>query len=517
VGGTVLIFLLSWVTGLAANYSNISLGQRITYDLASDLFNKLQQLSLHFHARKSVGDNIRRVTGDCGCAAVIVKDALLPAISSVISLGLMFGILWRMDSTLTLLALAVVPFMGLAFARYARPMMARSYEQQEAEGRIYDIVEQTLSAIAIVQAFGGEGGNQKRFARATGDTLVATRALTRVQLKFKFLVGTATAVGTAAVIWAGAQHATLSVGGIVLFLSYLASLYAPLEALAYTNSTIQGAAGSARRVWEVLETESRVKDQPGARALQIGAGRVALENVSFGYEPGRPVLRNISLETKPNETIALVGLTGAGKSTLVSLVPRFFDPWDGRVLVDGQDVRQVQLKTLRQKIAIVLQESFLFPITLAENIAYGAPQATPEQIEHAARAANAHEFISRLPQGYHTVIGERGGTLSGGERQRIAIARALLKDAPILILDEPTSALDAETESGVMQALQNLTQGRTTFIIAHRLSTIHRADRIVVLQEGQLVESGTHNELLVLGGRYARFYSLQSGNPPDGR
>jgi ATP-binding cassette subfamily B protein len=514
VAATVLMFLLSWLAGLATAYSNISLGQRMTYDLAGDLFSKLQQLSLHFHARKSVGDNIRRVTGDCGCAAIIVKDALLPALASVISLGLMFGILWKIDAKLTLLALAVVPLMALAFGRYARPMMDRSYEQQEAEGKIYDVVEQTFSAIAIVQAFGGEPVNEKRFARATGDTLARTRTLTRVQLEFKFLMGAATALGTAVIIWFGAQHAlagTLSIGAIVLFLSYLGSLYEPLEALAYTSSTIQGAAGSARRVWEVLQTENQVQDQPGARVLQFGTGRVEFENVTFGYEPGRPVLQNISFAANPGETIALVGMTGAGKSTLVSLVPRFADPWEGRVLVDGQDLREVRLKSLRQQIAIVLQESFLFPITVAENIAYGRPHATPEEIERAARAAHAHDFISRMPQGYHTIIGERGGTLSGGERQRISIARALLKDAPILILDEPTSALDAETEQGLMAALARLTQGRTTFMIAHRLSTIRNAHRILVLHEGRLVEAGTHDELVARAGRYAQFYQLQSG------
>jgi ATP-binding cassette subfamily B protein len=514
VAATVLMFLLSWLAGLATAYSNISLGQRMTYDLAGDLFTKLQQLSLHFHARKSVGDNIRRVTGDCGCAAIIVKDALLPAAASVLSLGLMFGILWKIDAKLTLLAMAVVPLMVLAFGRYARPMMERSYEQQEAEGKIYDVVEQTFSAIAIVQAFGGEPANEKRFARATGDTLARTRTLTRVQLEFKFLMGAATALGTAVIIWFGAQHAlagTLSIGAIVLFLSYLGSLYEPLEALAYTSSTIQGAAGSARRVWEVLQTENQVQDQPGARELQFGKGRVQFENVTFGYEPGRPVLQNISFTANPGETIALVGMTGAGKSTLVSLVPRFADPWEGRVLVDGQNLCVVRLKSLRQQIAIVLQESFLFPITVAENIAYGRPQATPEQIEQAARAAHAHDFIVRMPQGYQTIIGERGGTLSGGERQRISIARALLKDAPILILDEPTSALDAETEQGLMAALARLTQGRTTFMIAHRLSTIRNANRILVLDEGRLVEVGTHDELVARGGRYAQFYQLQSG------
>ena len=519
VAGTGLVFLLSWLAAVAASYGNISLGQRMTYDLAGDLFGKLQQLSLHFHARKSVGDSIRRVTGDCGCAAIIVKDALLPAVSSMISLVLMFGILWRMDAQLTVLAVWVVPLMALAFGRYARPMMDRSYEQQEAEGRIYDVVEQAFAAIAVVQAFGRETLNEQRFARAITDTLAATRTLTRVQLQFKILMGAATALGPAAIIWLGAQHAwagTLSVGAIVLFLSYLGSLYAPLEALAYTSSTIQGAAGSARRVWVVLQTENRVEDKPGARALQLARGRVQLEGVSFGYEPGRPVLQDISLEANPGETIALVGMTGAGKSTLVSLVPRFFDPWAGRVLMDGQDIRDVRLKSLRQQVAIVLQESFLFPITVAENIAYGAPHSTQEQIMAAARAGNAHEFIIRLPQGYHTVIGERGATLSGGERQRIAIARAVLKNAPILILDEPTSALDVETEGAIMEALERLTRGRTTFIIAHRLTTIRRANRILVLHEGRLVESGTHEELLGRRGHYAGFHLLQSDPPRAG-
>lgn len=518
VAGTVIIFLLGWLAGLAATYSNISLGQRMTYDLAGDLFARLQQLSLHFHARRSVGDNIRRVTADCSCAAVIVKDALLPAASSAITLVLMFGILWRINSTLTLLALAVVPFMALAFTRYARPMMDRSYEQQETEAKIYDEVERTFSAIPIVQAFGREEFNQQQFARTTRDTIAVTRSLTRIQLEFKLLLGAATALGTAAIIWMGTQHAWaggLSVGAIVLFLSYLGSLYAPLEAIAYTNSTIQGAAGSARRVWEVLRTESQVTDKPGAQALRLVAGRVQFETVTFGYESDRPVLKNISLDVQPGRTLALVGMTGSGKSTLVSLIPRFFDPWEGRVLVDGQDVRDVRLKTLRQHIAIVLQEPFLFPITVAANIAYGLPHATREQIEAAARAANAHEFIQRMPDGYQTIIGERGATLSGGERQRLSIARALLKNAPILILDEPTSALDVETERLVMEALERLTRGRTTFIIAHRLSTIRRANQIMVLHEGQLVESGTHDELLARGGSYARFHHLQSGAPDE--
>jgi len=516
VGATVLIFLLSWAVGLANAYANITLGQRMVYDLAADLFGKLQQLSLRFHARKSVGDNLRRVTTDCTCVSIIVKDALLPFVSALISLAAMFAILWRLDPTLTLLALAVVPYMALVFRFYAGPMMERSAQTQEIEGRIYSLVEQTFSAIPAVQAFGREEFNDARFRQATRDTLAATLTLTNVQLQFKILIGLATAVGTAGILWVGARHALdgqLTIGAILAFLSYLGSLYAPLETVMYGTSTIQGAAGSARRVREILETERELVDKPGATALRSVRGHVQIENVTFGYDPGRPVLRRLSLEVRPGETVAIVGPTGAGKSTLVSLVPRFFDPWEGRVLVDGHDARDIQLKSLRRHVALVLQEPFLFPVSIADNIAYGVPGATAAEIEAAARAADAHEFILRLPSGYQTVIGERGASLSGGERQRVSIARALLKNAPILILDEPASALDVETEDTLLEALRRLTKGRATFVIAHRLSTVRCADRIVALKDGQIVESGTHDELLARGGIDAVFFHIQFGSP----
>lgn len=514
VAATVVLFLFGWLAGVVTAYANISLGQRMTYDLAAELFAKLQQLSLKFHFSKSVGDSIRRVTADCNCVSVIVKDALLPVLSSIVMLVVMFLVMWRIDAPMTLLAIVVAPCMLVVFRLYAKPMMERSYTQQEAEGKIYEVVEQTFSAMPVVQAFTREGSNDARFRAATEQTMAATLAVTRVQMQFKFLVGLTTAVGTAGMLWIGAQNALrggLTVGDIILFLYYLGSLYTPLEAIMYTTSTVQGASGSARRVKEIFERERDVADRPGSFGTAL-YGHVRFENVTFGYELNRPVLHNISLDVQPGERIAIVGATGAGKTTLVSLIPRFFDPWEGRIVIDDCDARDLTLKSLRNQIAIVLQEPFLFPMTVAENIAYGNQHATMEQIMGAARAANAHEFIQRLPQKYDTIIGERGATLSGGERQRVSIARAFLKNAPILILDEPTSALDAQTEALFLEAMERLAAGRTTFIIAHRLSTIRRASRIVVLHNGGIVESGTHDELLARRAHYARFHILLYGD-----
>jgi ATP-binding cassette subfamily B protein/subfamily B ATP-binding cassette protein MsbA len=516
---TVLLFLLGWALSVATSYVDIGFGRRLTYDLARDVFGHLQKLSLRFHSHKPVGDNIRRVTTDCAAVSTIVKDALLPVAVALVSLAAMFLVMWQLDPALTLLSLLVVPFMALAFRRYARPMLERSYAEQEAEAEMYDVVEQTLSAIPAVQAFGGEEHADSRFHVATGAALEATLKTTDVQFRFKVLVGLATAAGTAVILWVGASHVldgSLTVGGILVFISYLGSLYGPLEAIMYTSSTVQGAAASARRVVEVLETEQEVDDPGGAPALPPVQGHVRLENVTFGYEPDLPTIRDVTLEALPGETIAITGPTGAGKSTLVSLLPRFFDPTSGRVTVDGYDVRGVRLKSLREQIAIVLQDPFLFPMTIAENVAYGRPEASRKKIKAACKAANAHDFIQKLPEGYDTLIGERGATLSGGERQRLSIARALLKDAPILILDEPTSSLDAETEASLLDALKRLAKGRTTFIIAHRLSTIINADKIVVLKEGRIVEEGSHVELLAGDTFYAHLHNLHTlSNAPQ--
>jgi ATP-binding cassette subfamily B protein len=513
VVATIVLFLLEWFCGLGTKYANVSLGQRITYEVAADLLRRLQQLSLLFHARQSTGDSMRRVTADCEAIAVVLRDGVLPVLGSIAMLFTMLAIMCQLNLSLTLVAVLVTPCMALVFRLYAREMLERSYREYQTEAGIYEVVEQSLSAMPAVKAFGRERLAEERLHGATGSTLQAVLASLSAQLQFKTLIGLTTAVATAAIIWIGADavlRQEMTLGTMLLFLSYLASLYGPIEAVMYTGSAIQTAGGGARRVLEILDTEPQVANLPNAVPLSHVRGRVRFDDVSFAYEKGRPVLQGVSFEVAPGTIIALVGPTGSGKTTLVSLIPRFFDPTHGRVLIDERDVRNAQLASLRSKVALVLQEPFLFPLTVAENILYGRPGASHDEVEAAARAANAHGFVSRLPNGYDTVIGERGATLSGGERQRLSIARALLKDAPILILDEPTSAVDAESERLILEALYKLVRGRTTFIIAHRLTTVRHADHILVLKDGSIVENGTHHELIAREGVYARYLSLQS-------
>jgi ATP-binding cassette, subfamily B, bacterial len=409
------------------------------------------------------------------------------------------------------MSLAVLPLIAVALKMYMKPMEVRANAQQQQEAKIYEVMEQTLTAIAVVQTFGGEEREEARFREATRKTLAATLSVTSVQLQFKIALGLATCLGTAGILWIGARQALaippkLTVGDLLVFLSYLGSLYGPIEALLYSPATLQGASGSARRVLEVFERDHEVRDDPGARPMQRARGQVKFSGVTFGYQANRPVLQNVSLEALPGERVAIVGPTGAGKTTLAGMLARFFDPWSGTISLDGVNLREIRLADLRRQIGLVLQEPFLFPRTVAENIAYGRPDATMEEIERAAKLANADEFIVELPQGYQSVLGERGATLSGGQRQRLSIARALLKDAPVLILDEPTSALDAVTEATLLEALGRLMTGRTTFIIAHRLSTIRDAGQIVVMDQGRIVQHGTHGQLLEHDGLYRRLF-----------
>jgi ATP-binding cassette subfamily B protein/subfamily B ATP-binding cassette protein MsbA len=423
----------------------------------------------------------------------------------------MFAIMWQLQPQLTLLSLTVVPFMVLCIRIFGNPMKTQTLERRELEWRMINVVQQAMNAMPAIQAFGREEIEHARFLRYADDTVDAYRRSTLSQMWFKFFVGLVTAVGTAAVMWRGGHFVldgSMTIGSVLVFLSYLASLYAPLNSITQTASIVQTAGANADRVLEVLDLIPDVRDEPGAIDAPL-SGPIRFENVTFSYEPGRPVLKDVSLEVQPGETIAIVGPTGAGKTTLVNMLMRFFDPSTGRVTVGGRDIRSLKVRSVRDQISMVLQDPFIFPYTIAENISYGRPEATRERVIEAAIAANADPFIKALPGGYDSIIGERGATLSGGEKQRLSIARAFVKDAPLLIMDEPTSALDARTEGMLLDALERLTKGRTTFIIAHRLSTIRNADKIIVLDHGRIVEQGTHQELIALGGMYSGLYKQQ--------
>jgi ABC-type multidrug transport system fused ATPase/permease subunit len=515
VAATIVVFLFLWAREMVQSYVQAGAGSRMVYDLGADLFHHLQHLSLRFHGRNSIGDLVRRITANTGCVRDLVFAVFIPMFSALLSLVMMFGIMWRLNRSLALLALLAAPVLGLLVRRFGQLMEERMYRQLQLEGKLSDLAEQTLSALPIVRAFGRENSLDIRFSdlcRETGRAYVRT---VNAQIQFKIGASAVTAAGTALLLAIGGlqvMRGSLSLGSLLVFLSYLTSLYTPMETLAYLSAGFAAAGAGARRIFETLDVDDRVPEPSHPKTLLAPPDRgahVRLEGVTFGYETGRPVLLNVNLDAQPGQTVALVGPTGAGKSTLVSLLPRFFDPWEGRVTIEGTDVRELRLANLREQIAFVLQEPFLLPATVADNIAYGCPGADREQIVAAAVAANADEFIRRLPQGFDTIIGQRGATLSLGQRQRLSIARALLKNSPILILDEPTSALDAETETLLLNALERLLEGRTSFVIAHRLSTIQRAHRIVVLDEGRIVEQGTHQELSRSGGLYSRFAAFQ--------
>jgi ATP-binding cassette, subfamily B, bacterial len=494
------------------SFAWVHVGYRMTYALSERLFSQLQRRSLLFHVRHPVGDSLSRVTTDSWCVYTLASAVLINPARAVLMLALAGWVLFSLQPTLTLIALSVAPLMAWSTHRFGRPIRQIAVLQREVEAELESHVQRTLRSIPLVVAFGQEERERMRFDRFADEAIRIHRKGAVAAGMYDFGGGFIPILGTAGVLWAGGTfvlQGSLTVGGLLVFVAYLTNLQTHLRSLIDVWSTLQRTGASVSRVMEVLEAEEEVRDVAGARPIERARGRIELEGVSFGYEPGHAVLRDVTLRVEPGQTVALVGATGAGKSTLVSLVPRFFDPWEGRVRVDGVDVRELTLESLRAQVSLVLQEPFLFPITVAENIAYGRPGATLEEIEAAAIAANADDFIRRLPEGYETRIGERGATLSGGERQRLAIARALLRDAPILILDEPTSALDAETEALVMEALGRLMRGRTTLIIAHRFSTIQRADRIAVLEHGRVAEFGTADELLANEGTFRRLQALQ--------
>lgn len=517
--GTLCLFALNsfFDVGLTRTWSVT--GQRMVHDLAVDLFHHLQRLPLRFHQHHPVGDSLSRLTTDTWCVYKMTDGILIAPAQKVLTLLTLGAVAWNLHAGLAVWAFATVPLMVGATVFFGKRIKRRTHQGRQAQSRLLSFVHQTLSVMPVVQTFGTENRNWQRYQNLAADAVSLSQRGTLLTSAYGLVTGLITVAGTGVIIFVGGRQVllgTLSLGSFLVFIAYLRTLQTTAESLIKLYGSFKPIEASVERVLEILDAPlDEIRESASARSLPArvaGQGsHVRLENVTFGYEPGRPVLSNITLEARPGQTIALAGQTGAGKSTLVSLISRFYDPWEGRVMFDGVDVREVRRKELRSRIAVVLQEPFLFPRTVAENIAYGRLDASRDEIVAAARDANADEFIRRMPNQYDTVIAERGASLSGGERQRLSIARAFLKNAPVLILDEPTSALDAQTEALLLEALERLMAGRTTFIIAHRFSTIRHADQIAVLHAGRLVEIGTHDQLLAAGGFYQRLHAQQFG------
>ncbi|MDB5322516.1 MAG: ABC-type multidrug transport system, ATPase and permease component [Phycisphaerales bacterium] len=518
--GSLIVYLLGSVADAGLAFGWTAAGQRMVYDLAGDLFARLQRLSLLFHGKTPVGDSLSRLSGDAWCVYTVCEGVLVAPVQHIVTLALVGSVAWRLDPKLAGVAFAVAPLLGASAYFFGRRLRRATKVNREAQARLASFVHTTLGAIPLVQAFGAERRNVQTYQRLAGDAVRSTRRGLVLKQVYAVVNTAAATVGTAVVLYLGGRRVlegAMTLGSLLVFLAYLRTIQAASQGLLSVYGNVKGVEASIDRVSEVLDVEVGVTETADAQPLppcRPGGAEIRWENVSFGYDAGAPVLKEVTLEVKPGQMLAVVGPTGAGKSTLVSLVPRFFDPWSGRVLIDGQDLRLTKLAELRARVSIVLQEPFLLPLSVADNIAYGRPGAGREEIQHAAIAANADAFIRALPQGYDTVIGERGASLSGGERQRLAIARAIWKDAPILILDEPTASLDAETEASVMGALERLTAGRTTIVIAHRLSTVRRASAVAVIEGGKVAEFGTHDELMRKGGLYRRLNDLQFGPQP---
>ncbi len=504
----VIIHLLWGFLNLGANYVFIKIGLQALLKLRTELYSYLQELSLKFHDARRSSDSAYRVAYDSQAIQTIYSKGFVNIFSSVVMLLGALAIMFRIHWQLTLASMAIFPFVMWAIHAFAERIRTQSTHIHEKESDLLSVTQEGISSIRLVQAFNRQSFEVHQFERHAIRSLEANLRLNVTTVFSSLVVGTLMALGTAILYYVGSLevlHSQLSLGDLLVFSAYLLLLYQPLEQLTYTAWAMEGAAAGAQRCMEVLDRHDDVPQKSDAQLLEH-AGKIEFLNVGFHYSGERPILENICLSIHPGESIAIVGGTGAGKSTLLSLVPRFYDPTAGAVCIGGMDLRDLTKDSLRAQIGIVLQDTILFSATIRENIAYGRPEAKPEEIIEAARRAQALEFIENLPHGFDSLVGERGGHLSVGQRQRIGIARAFLKDAPILLLDEPTSALDPRTEAAIMETMEKLMQGRTTLIITHRIATVHRLNRIVVLQSGKIIEEGSGSELLAQGGVYAALY-----------
>src|SRR5579863_7127311 len=516
VKAAAVLALLIAVVGAACSYleksSTTTVGQWVMHDLRRTLYAHIQRLSLSFHDESQTGDLISRVTSDIDTVQSFITSGLLSVLIDLMTLVGMVTIMFFMNWQFTLIALSIAPLLFLVVFRYTRLIRKSSREVRKKEGQIVSIVQEVLTSIRVVKAFAREDYEQKRLEEESLESVeiaLRARALkSRLAPFVEIIVG----VGTALVLWFGARmvlSGALEAGSLIIFIWYLGKMYKPMQDLSKMTDTYAKASVAYERIQEVLQSELEVKDLPGSRRAGKLRGEVEFDHVTFGYEPNQPVLKNISFKIEAGTLAALVGPTGAGKSTIISLIPRFYDPESGVVKIDGIDVRRLQQKSVRDQVSFVLQDTVLFHASVWRNIAYGKPGASRQEILEAAQFANAHEFIEKMPEGYNTMIGERGVTLSGGQRQRIAIARAIIRNTPILILDEPSSGLDAASEKLVFEALDRLMEGKTSIVIAHRLATIRRANCIFVVREGSIVERGTHDELMRAAGLYSELDEIQ--------
>ena len=524
---TSALFAIHMAQGLlsaAQNFVAIQIGLRGLRRVRSQVFACLQRLSLRFHQGARVGDLVYRASWDTYSFQTLFQQGLLTFLNAFLSLLFMAVVMWRVNLKLTLVSLAAVPLVIVVIRVLGTKMRDRGAAAQQADSQVTTLVQQNISALPLIQSYTREEHEQRHFDRQANIAQEQRLSQHAWEIIYWFVISIVFAGGTAAIVGIGSHEVLagrLTVGQLVVFLAYLGQMYEPLNQLSHVGATTATALAATQRVFEVLDTPEEVRDAANARPVQnpkskplgpdalVATGYLEFSNVSFGYEKERLVLRDITLNLVPGASCAIIGPSGAGKSTLMNLVPRFFDPSAGAVKLDASDLRELRLKDLREQIAVVMQEPILLPTTIAENIAYGKPDATSAEIETAARAANAHDFIVRLPHKYQTVVGEAAARLSVGERQRINIARAFLKDAPILLLDEPTSALDAESEAQVVASIFELMHGRTTLMVAHRLSTIRRVDKVVVIDAGRVTECGSPDELIARGGYFARVASGQ--------
>jgi ABC-type multidrug transport system fused ATPase/permease subunit len=514
---TILIALLGAAASYLANYYTTSVGQWVANDLRLRTYHHLQQLSLNYYNTHEMGTLLSTITADVQTIQNFASSSTLGILVDMFTIVAMLVIMFWLNWDFTMIAVGVTPFMLLMVSRFKKAVKKATREVRKQQSNVVAVVQQGLESMRVVKAFGRQDLEQDELSDVSKATVEAALKARRVKALLSPIVTVTVSLCTAFVLWRSSSlilKGTMTTGALTVFLSYLSKFFKPVQDLATMTNTIAQTAVGVERVRAILEANDVIEERGDAREPQPLKGEIKFENVAFAYNKDAPVLTDVNFQIQAGQMVGVVGPTGGGKSTIVSLIPRFYDPSAGKVSIDGVDIRDYKLHGLRNQIAYVLQETVLFRGTVAENIAYGRGSATRDEIVKAAKLANADEFIAKMPQGYETMVGDRGDTLSGGQRQRIGIARALIRNNPILILDEPTAALDTESEQLVMEALERLMKGRTVITIAHRLSTIRNSDKIVVLKGGVVAEEGTHDELMAKSGVYAELYHIQFDKPP---